>query len=156
MDKKKKILVGLDIFGLILSVVGVFVLTIMFKIDGSIFRYLFLVGDLIIFIIFSSLLNDLESDLQSPVKKYSMTKIDSKYINKLDKVPLPDPHVFVENGVYYIVGTCDINNNIIACYTTTDFNTYNYENLYYWPIVEIGYRYKSTSSKWKSRRVVAT
>ena len=34
MDKKKKILVGLDIFGLILSVVGVFVLTIMFKIDG--------------------------------------------------------------------------------------------------------------------------
>ena len=84
MDKKKKILVGLDILGLILSVVGVFVLTIMFKIDGSIFRYLFLVGDLIIFIIFSSLLNDLESDLQSPVKKYSMTKIDSKYINKLD------------------------------------------------------------------------
>ena len=84
MDKKKKILVGLDIFGLILSVVGVFVLTIMFKIDGSIFRYLFLVGDLIIFGIFSSLLNDLENDLQSPVKKYSMTKIDSKYINKLD------------------------------------------------------------------------
>ena len=84
MDKKKKILVGLDIFGLILSVVGVFVLTIMFKIDGSMFRYLFLVGDLIIFIIFSSLLNDLENDLQSPVKKYSMTKIDSKYINKLD------------------------------------------------------------------------
>ena len=84
MDKKKKILVGLDILGLILSVVGVFVLTIMFKIDGSIFRYLFLVGDLIIFGIFSSLLNDLENDLQSPVKKYSMTKIDSKYINKLD------------------------------------------------------------------------
>lgn len=84
MDKKKKILVGLDILGLILSVVGVFVLTIMFKIDGSVFRYLFLVGDLIIFGIFSSLLNDLENDLQSPVKKYSMTKIDSKYINKLD------------------------------------------------------------------------
>ena len=84
MDKKKKILVGLDRLGLILSVVGVFVLTIMFKIDGSIFRYLFLVGDLIIFGIFSSLLNDLENDLQSPVKKYSMTKIDSKYINKLD------------------------------------------------------------------------
>ena len=84
MDKKKKILVGFDILGLILSVVGVFVLTIMFKIDGSVFRYLFLVGDLIIFGIFSSLLNDLENDLQSPVKKYSMTKIDSKYINKLD------------------------------------------------------------------------
>ena len=84
MDKKRKILISLDIVGLILCVIGVFVLTIMFKIDGSIFRYLFLVGDLIIYIIFSSLLNDLENDLQSPVKKYSMTKIDSKYIKKLD------------------------------------------------------------------------
>lgn len=84
MDKKRKILVGLDILGLILSVVGVFVLTIMYKIDNSVFRYLFLVGDLIIFGIFSSLLNDLESDLQKRVKKYSMTKIDNKYIKKLN------------------------------------------------------------------------
>lgn len=84
MDKKRKILISLDIVGLILCVIGVFILTIIFKIDNSIFRYLFLVGDLIIFCIFSSLLNDLEIDLQSPVKKYSMTKIDSKYINKLD------------------------------------------------------------------------
>ena len=63
MDKKRKILISLDIVGLILCVIGVFVLTIMFKIDNSVFRYLFLVGDLIIFIIFSSLLNDLENDL---------------------------------------------------------------------------------------------
>ena len=84
MDKKRKILISLDIVGLILCVIGVFVLTIMFKIDNSVFRYLFLVGDLIIFIIFSSLLNDLESDLQKRVKKYSMTKIDNKYIKKLN------------------------------------------------------------------------
>lgn len=84
MDKKRKILISLDIFGLILCVIGVFILTIIFKIDNSVFRYLFLVGDLIIFIIFSSLLNDLENDLQKPIKKYSMVKIDSKYIKKLN------------------------------------------------------------------------
>lgn len=84
MDKKGKILVALDIVGLILCVIGVFVLTIMFKIDNSVFRYLFLVGDFIIFGIFSSLLNDLEKDLQKPIKKYSMTKIDNKYIKKLN------------------------------------------------------------------------
>lgn len=84
MDKKRKILISLDIVGLILSVVGVFVLTIMFKIDNSLFRYLFLLGDVLIFVLFSSFLNDLENDLQKPVKKYSMVKIDSKYINKLN------------------------------------------------------------------------
>ena len=84
MDKKRKILISLDIVGLILCVIGVFILTIIFKIDNSVFIYLFLVGDLIIFIIFSSLLNDLENDLQKPIKKYSMVKIDSKYIKKLN------------------------------------------------------------------------
>ena len=84
MDKKKKILVGLDILGLILSVVGVFVLTIMFKIDNSIFRYMFLLGDLIIFVIFSSCLNDLELDLKKNVKKYSMVNIDRNYMKKLN------------------------------------------------------------------------
>ena len=84
MDKKRKILISLDIVGLILCVIGVFILTIIFKIDNIVFRYLFLVGDLIIFIIFSSLLNDLEYDLQKPIKKYSMVKIDSKYIKKLN------------------------------------------------------------------------
>ena len=68
MDKKSKILVILDVIGLILSIVGVFFLTIMFKIDNSIFRYMFLLGDLIIFVIFSSCLNDLELDLKKNVK----------------------------------------------------------------------------------------
>ena len=84
MDKKAKILVTLDIIGLLLCVIGVFVLTIMFKIDNSLFRYVFLLGDVVVFMIFSSCLNDLELDLQKPVKKYSMVKIDSKYINKLE------------------------------------------------------------------------
>lgn len=84
MDKKSKILVILDVIGLILSIVGVFFLTIMFKIDNSIFRYMFLLGDLIIFVIFSSCLNDLELDLKKNVKKYSMVNIDRNYMKKLN------------------------------------------------------------------------
>ena len=84
MDKKSKILVVLDVIGLILSIVGVFFLTIMYKIDNSIFRYMFLLGDLIIFVIFSSCLNDLELDLKKNVKKYSMVNIDRNYMKKLN------------------------------------------------------------------------
>ena len=48
------------------------------------------------------------------------------YINNLDKVPLPDPHVFVEEGIYYIVGTSDRSGcKVIDCYFTTDFITFD-------------------------------
>ena len=46
------------------------------------------------------------------------------YMNSLDDVPLPDPQVFVEDGVYYIIGTSDRNVNVVDCYVTTDFVTY--------------------------------
>ena len=39
------------------------------------------------------------------------------YINNLDKVPLPDPQVFEEDGTYYIVGTDDSSScRYIPCY----------------------------------------
>lgn len=46
------------------------------------------------------------------------------YVNNLADVPLPDPHVYVEDGVYYIVGTSDRDGNVIDCYSTEDFVTY--------------------------------
>lgn len=46
------------------------------------------------------------------------------YMNLLRDVPLPDPYVFVEDGTYYIVGTSDRNYNVVDCYVTTDFVTY--------------------------------
>lgn len=46
------------------------------------------------------------------------------YVNTLDSVPLPDPHVYEENGTYYIVGTSDRDGNVIDCYSTVDFVTY--------------------------------
>ena len=50
------------------------------------------------------------------------------YINELDKVPLPDPQVFVEDGVYYIVGTSDRSGcKVVDCYYTTDFVNFEHE-----------------------------
>ncbi|MBR2381856.1 MAG: family 43 glycosylhydrolase [Clostridia bacterium] len=46
------------------------------------------------------------------------------YVNNLKDVPLADPHVYVEDGKYYIVGTTDRDNTVIDCYTTEDFVTY--------------------------------
>lgn len=53
------------------------------------------------------------------------------YVNNLDKVPLPDPQVYVEDGTYYIVGTDDSSScKFIPCYYTTDFVTYQKQNIY--------------------------
>ena len=46
------------------------------------------------------------------------------YVNELDDVPLPDPQIYAQDGVYYIIGTSDRNGNVIDCYTTEDFVTY--------------------------------
>ena len=53
------------------------------------------------------------------------------YINTLDKVRMPDPFVYEEDGTYYIVGTSDDNVDAINCYETKDFNTYKiHRNIY--------------------------
>lgn len=52
------------------------------------------------------------------------------YMNNLDKMPLPDPHVYEENGTYYIVGTSGF---YISCYSTRDFNNFQYEGRIYDP-----------------------
>ena len=47
------------------------------------------------------------------------------YRNDLKDVPLPDPHVYYEDGVYYIYGTTDRTGaKSLDCYTTTDFIEY--------------------------------
>ena len=55
------------------------------------------------------------------------------YVNDLKDVPLADPHVYFEDGKYYIVGTSDRDNNVIDCYTTMDFVTYQRHNSIYNP-----------------------
>lgn len=66
-------------------------------------------------------------DHASTYNGYELTYDDTMwYVNNLKDVPLPDPHVYVEDGVYYIVGTSDRNGNVIDCYSTEDF--VHYEN----------------------------
>ena len=53
------------------------------------------------------------------------------YMNDLDKVPLPDPQVYAENGTYYIVGTDDASScKVSVCYYTKDFINYTKETIY--------------------------
>ena len=52
------------------------------------------------------------------------------YMNELKDVPLPDPHVYVEDGTYYIVGTNDADNNVVDCYVTKDFVDYEVHRIY--------------------------
>ena len=61
------------------------------------------------------------------------------YINSLEDVPLPDPQVFVEDDVYYIVGTSDRNGNVIDCYSTEDFVTYEKHFAIYDPALYNGW-----------------
>ena len=53
------------------------------------------------------------------------------YMNNLDKVPLPDPQVYAEEGTYYIVGTDDASScKLIVCYYTKDFIDYEKATIY--------------------------
>ena len=62
------------------------------------------------------------------------------YINNLDKVPLPDPHVYEEDGTYYIVGTNDAGNcKYVDCYYTTDFVTFEFASKIFNPTAYNGW-----------------
>lgn len=61
------------------------------------------------------------------------------YMNLLKDVPLPDPYVFVEDGTYYIVGTSDRDVNVVDCYVTTDFVTYEPHYAIYNPCLYDGW-----------------
>ena len=61
------------------------------------------------------------------------------YMNELSKVPLPDPHIYVENDTYYIVGTNERNVNTVDCYVTKDFLTFELYPDIYDPYVHAGW-----------------
>ena len=61
------------------------------------------------------------------------------YMNKLEDVPIPDPYVYVENDVYYIVGTSDRNPDVVDCYVTTDFVDYQLYAEIYNPVLYDGW-----------------
>lgn len=66
------------------------------------------------------------------------------YINDLKDVPLPDPQVYVENDLYYIIGTSDRNNNVVDCYVTEDFVNYETHFAIYDPAMYNGWERNSS------------
>ena len=58
------------------------------------------------------------------VRLYAQWADDNWLVNDLYDVGIPDTHIYVEDGVYYIYGTCSKNPNEIDCYTTTDFKVF--------------------------------
>ena len=65
------------------------------------------------------------------------------YVNELKDVPLPDPHVYVEDHTYYIVGTSDRDINVVDCYSTTDFINYTFHKAIYNPKLYNGWEDKT-------------
>lgn len=61
------------------------------------------------------------------------------YMNELDKVPIPDPCVYVENDTYYIVGTSERNPDTVDCYVTTDFHSFEHYPDVYDPTIYDGW-----------------
>ena len=82
LTKKQKIIIkSLSIIELLLAVVGVFVLTVVFKLVDDNMRYFFLLGDIFIIINFSNTIGDIEKNI--PIIKNTNSKINTKYQEKL-------------------------------------------------------------------------
>ena len=81
MNKRRKLI--LDVVGIIFSIISIFIFTISFKVFSYNFRYLFILCDVFLFILFSNCIRDLDLNLNTNVYKYSKSNIESKYIKKV-------------------------------------------------------------------------
>ena len=81
--KQKNILLFLDIVEVLLCLVALIIFTIIFRLDTSNIRYLFLLGDIYVIYSFSKALSSLEVKVQKRVLKNSKSKIEGKYLKKI-------------------------------------------------------------------------
>ena len=80
---KTNIIFILDIIEFMLSVIAIAVFTMVFRLESSIIRYLFLLGDVYVIYSFSKTISSLETKIESKFVKNTNYKIDSKYEKKL-------------------------------------------------------------------------
>ncbi len=66
-----------------LSVIAIVAFTIVFRLESSVIRYLFLLGDVYVIYSFSKTISSLETKIESRFVKNSNYKIDSNYKKKL-------------------------------------------------------------------------
>ncbi len=84
MNKVKSNLIFiLDIIEFMLSVIAIVAFTIVFRLESSVIRYLFLLGDVYVIYSFSKTISSLETKIESRFVKNSNYKIDSNYKKKL-------------------------------------------------------------------------
>ena len=81
--KEKRALLILDIVEAILSVVAIAVFTLVFRLDKTYARYLFLLGDCYVIYCFSKILSNLEKKIEKHFVKKSHKSIESKCIKEL-------------------------------------------------------------------------
>ena len=81
--KQKNILLFLDIIEVLLSIVALILFTLIFRLDTSNVRYLFLLGDIYVIFSFPKAWSSLEIKVQKRVLKNSKSKIEGKYLKKL-------------------------------------------------------------------------
>ena len=87
---------------------------------------------------------EIDTDYVEHSKTYSGGEysydVSKWYVNDLDEVPLPDPHVLYDDGKYYITGTSDTGGARIAdIYVTEDFNYFEYKGKIYDPTLYNGW-----------------
>ncbi len=84
MNKVKSNLIFiLDIIEFMLSVIAIVAFTIVFRLESSVIRYLFLLGDVYVIYSFSKTISSLETKIQKSNIKKSISKLDTSYEKKL-------------------------------------------------------------------------
>ena len=81
--RKARLMFFLEIVECILSIIAIMIFTIVFRLETSVIRYLFLLGDVYVIYSFSKTIPNMEAKIESRVIKNSEYKIDSKYEKKL-------------------------------------------------------------------------
>ena len=82
-DKRRKVLITMDIIEIIVSVIAIMVFTICFKMISNPIRFLFLLLSFLMVVSLSKSLDQFEKRFEKRVVKYSNTKLDEKYLRKI-------------------------------------------------------------------------
>ena len=82
-QKQRKILCMLDFLECGLCLIAVMIFTLIFRLETTNIRYLFLMGDCYVIYSFSKAISSLESKMQKRVLKNKETKVIAKYQKKV-------------------------------------------------------------------------
>ena len=82
-QKEKNILFLLDVIELILSIVAIIIFTLIFRLETSFIRYLFLIGDCYVIYSFSKTLSSLETKIEKHIIMKKQNNTDANCVKEL-------------------------------------------------------------------------